>query len=352
MNSMLAGAGAVLTLALTLAALPSRALARDTISVVGSSTIYPFATVVAERFGRGGGYPTPKIEATGSGGGFKLFCRGVGPATPDITDASRRMLPSEFEQCRRHGVGAITEVVIGYDGIVVANSARARPFNLSLKDLYLALARHVPAANGHGFVENPYKTWRQVDPALPDRAIQVLGPPPTSGTRDAFDALAMQGGCERVPRVRALQASDPNRFRTLCRALREDGAFIEAGENDNLIVQKLEANPEALGVFGFSYLDQNRGRLQGARINGVAPGFKTIADGAYPISRPLYMYIKDAHVGVVPGIPGYLHEFTSERAWGPDGYLANKGLIPLPQPRRGQMARRARDLTPLNGALL
>ncbi len=345
-NMIIAGAVA----AVALAGAPATALARDTISIVGSSTVYPFATVVAERFGRSSGQPTPKIESTGSGGGFKLFCQGVGTDTPDITNASRRMKSSEFEMCQKNGTKEITEVVIGYDGIVLANSAEAKHIDLTLKDIFLALAKEVPdPKGGDKLVANPYKTWKQVNPELPDMKIEVLGPPPTSGTRDAFNELAMEGGCKQVPSVKALKEKDEDKFESVCRSIREDGAFVEAGENDNLIVQKLVANHGALGIFGFSFLDQNRGKVQGAHINGVAPTFETISSADYPVSRSLYFYVKKAHVGVVPGIEGYVKEFTSERAWGPEGYLADKGMIPLPDDERAKMAKQAQSLAPMTG---
>ncbi len=305
--------------------------ARDYISIVGSSTVYPFSTVVAERFGKSNpNFKTPKVESTGSGGGLKLFCQGAGENTPDITNASRRIKKSEVELCASNGVADIVEVLIGYDGIVMANSIKSPKYDLSLKDIFLALAKQVPSPDGsENLVDNPYKMWNQVNPALPAKPIEVLGPPPTSGTRDAFTELAMEGGCKQIPWIKALKKSNKNQFKAICHSIREDGAFIEAGENDNLIVQKLNANPDALGIFGFSFLDQNSDKVQGSHINGSAPEFDTIADGSYPVSRPLYFYVKKSHVGVVPGIEGFLAEFTSEKAWGEDGYLAEKGMIPL-----------------------
>ncbi|MCI5158030.1 MAG: phosphate ABC transporter substrate-binding protein, partial [Candidatus Electrothrix sp. AUS1_2] len=242
----------------------------------------------------------------------------------------------------------IVEVKIGYDGIVLANSKKAGRFTLSKKDIYLALARSVPdPKGGQNFVDNPYKTWKEVNPSLPDVKIEVMGPPPTSGTRDAFDELAMEGGCKTFPWVEALKKTDKDQFKTVCQSLREDGAYIEAGENDNLIVQKLEANPDSLGIFGFSYLDQNADKIQGAVVDGVEPDFDHIADGSYSISRPLYMYVKKAHVGSVPGLEEYLAEFTSDRSWGDEGYLAEKGLIPMPEEERAQVGKAVKELTPL-----
>ena len=337
---LLAAASAVAT---------SPALARDTIEVVGSSTVYPFSTVVAERYGRSSGKPTPKIESTGSGGGMKLFCSGVGTNYPDITNSSRRMKASEFEKCQANGVTEVIEVHIGYDGIVIANSIESAPMQLTRKDILLALAAKVPGATAGELIENPYKTWRDVNPALPNTAIEVLGPPPTSGTRDAFAELGMEGGCKKIDWIAALKTTDKNAYKAVCHTIREDGAYIEAGENDNLIVQKLEANPAALGVFGFSFLDQNADKVQGSLIESVEPTFDSIADKSYPISRPLYFYVKKAHVGVVPGIQGYLNEFTSEKAWGEEGYLAEKGMIPLPIKMRRAMAENTRGLVPMTG---
>jgi len=322
---------------------------RDYISIVGSSTVYPFATVVAESFGKTSKFKTPKIESTGSGGGFKLFCAGVGVQTPDITNASRRIKASEVEDCASNGVNDIVEVVIGYDGIVVANSKDAPAISLTRKDLYMALAKDVPdPAGAERLVPNPYKTWKDVNPALPAVKIEVLGPPPTSGTRDAFVELAMEGGCKAFAWIAAIKKQDEKQFQAVCHTVREDGAFIEAGENDNLIVQKLEANPKALGIFGFSFLDQNSDRIRGSQVDGVEPDFDSIADGSYPVSRPLYFYVKKAHVGKVPGIMEYLEEFTKEDTWGDAGYLADRGLIPLPEGIRAEARDRILGLENLD----
>ena len=325
-------------------------MARESIEVVGSSTVYPFSTVVAERYGRASGKATPKIESTGSGGGMKLFCSGVGTNYPDITNSSRRIKSSEFKKCQANGVTDVIEVQIGYDGIVIANSVTAPVMELSRKDLFLALAAKVPGVLEGELIENPYTTWQQVNPALPDTAIEVLGPPPTSGTRDAFAELGLEGGCKQIPWIKAMKKTDKNAYKDICHTIREDGRYIEAGENDNLIVQKLQANPAALGVFGFSFLDQNADKVQGTNIESVPPTFDSIADKSYPISRPLFFYVKKAHVGVVPGIEGYLREFTSERAWGEDGYLAEKGMIPLPIDERRVMGKNTRALTPMTGS--
>ena len=327
----------------------SSAIARDSIEVVGSSTVYPFSTVVAERYGRASGKPTPKIESTGSGGGMKLFCSGVGTNYPDITNSSRRIKASEFKKCQANGVNDVIEVHIGYDGIVIANSVKVAPMELTRKDIFLALAAKVPGAVVGELIENPYKTWSDVNPALPNTAIEVMGPPPTSGTRDAFAELGLEGGCKKIDWIAALKKTDKRAYKEICHTIREDGAYIEAGENDNLIVQKLEANPAALGVFGFSFLDQNADKVQGSSIESIEPTFESIADKSYPISRPLYFYVKKAHVGVVPGIQGYLNEFTSEKAWGEEGYLAEKGMIPLPIKERRAMAENTRGLVPMTG---
>jgi phosphate transport system substrate-binding protein len=333
LKSMLAAAA--LTLALTVPAMA----ARDYISIVGSSTVYPFAATVAEQFGRTTGYRTPKIESTGSGGGFKLFCGGVGVNYPDITNASRAIKASEIKACMANGVREIVEVKIGYDGIVLANARTVPPFHLSRRDIFLALAKEVPdPANPDKLIVNPYKTWRNVDGRLPNSRIEVLGPPPTSGTRDAFVELAMEAGADTFAVIKGLKTVDEGRYKEVTQGLREDGAYIEAGENDNLIVQKLEADPDALGIFGFSYLDQNSDVLQGSIIEGVGPTCESIARGVYPVSRPLFISVKKAHVGVIPGMKGYLAEFASDRAWGEEGYLADKGMIPMPKDEREKYA--------------
>jgi len=305
---------------------------RDNISIVGSSTVYPFSTVVAERFGRTGTFKTPKVEATGTGGGIKLFCSGVGVQHPDIANASRRMKDSEFADCAKNGVTGITEVVIGFDGIVIANARSAHHYELTLKDVFLALAKDVPNPDGsETLVPNPYKTWKDVNPALPANRIEVLGPPPTSGTRDAFVELAMEGGCKSFPWVKAIKDQDENRFKAVCHAVREDGAYIEAGENDNLIVQKLGANPNSLGIFGYSFMEENADKVQGSKVAGVEPTYESIADGSYAVSRPLYFYVKKAHLGVIPGLQEYIDFFVSDDMAGPDGPLAAYGLVSDPE---------------------
>ncbi len=328
---------------------PAALAQRDNISIVGSSTVYPFSTVVAERFGRAGTFRTPKVEATGTGGGIKLFCAGVGVQHPDIVNASRRIKESEVADCRRNGVSEITEVLIGFDGIVIANAAGAHHYELSLRDVYLALAKDVPNPDGsETLVLNPYRRWKQVNPALPADPIEVLGPPPTSGTRDAFAELAMEGGCKTFPWIKAIKDSGESRFKAICHAVREDGAYIEAGENDNLIVQKLAANRNAVGVFGYSFMEENADKVQGSAIGGVVPEYEAIADGSYPVSRPLYFYVKKAHVGVIPGIVEFVSEFVSERAMGEEGYLAARGLVALPVETYGKAAAAARALAPFS----
>ena len=351
MNRVLIGAAAA-PLALAASVQVAHAQARDYVSIVGSSTVYPFATVVAEQFGKSTRFRTPTIESTGSGGGLKLFCSGVGVKHPDITNSSRRIKQSEVDRCNENGVGDIIEVKVGYDGIVLANSKKTDVMEVSRRDIFLALARQVPnPAGGEELVANPYQTWKDVNEALPDREIVVLGPPPTSGTRDAFAELALEGGCKTFDFIRAMKKQDKKAYKAVCHSIREDGAYVEAGENDNLIVQKLEADPNAFGVFGFSFLDQNLDRLQGSMVDGVAPEFEAIADGEYSVSRPLYSYVKKAHMGQIPGIEGYLAEFTSERAWGDDGYLTDKGLIPMPEEERMQFAANVKNLIPLKLAM-
>ncbi len=324
------------------------ASARDYISIVGSSTVYPFATVVAEQFGKTTKFKTPKIESTGSGGGLKLFCAGVGVEHPDVTNASRRIKKTEYQKCQKNGVKDILEVKVGYDGIAIANSKKAPLFKLTRKDVFLALAKEVPdPKGGEKLVANPYKTWKEVNASLPNTKIEVLGPPPTSGTRDAFAELALEGGCKKIGWIKAMKKKDKKAYKKICHTVREDGAYVEAGENDNLIVQKLEANPNALGVFGFSFLDQNTDKMQGSLVDGVAPEFEKISSGEYPISRPLFFYVKKAHVGVIPGMKEYLAEFTSEKAWGDEGYLTEKGMIPMPSAERKKFGSDAKGLARL-----
>ncbi|MFB9356253.1 PstS family phosphate ABC transporter substrate-binding protein [Sneathiella chinensis] len=326
-------------------AFAGQAMARDQIRIVGSSTVFPFATTVAETFGNKTGFKTPVVESTGSGGGLKLFCAGIGDEHPDITNASRRIKKSEVEKCAAAGITDITEVKVGFDGIVLANSKSAKPVELTKQQVFMALAKQVPIDGK--LVDNPYKTWNDIDPSLPKTKIEVLGPPPTSGTRDAFVELAMEGGAKAFDMLKDLRKSDKKAFKAVAHSVREDGAYIEAGENDNLIVQKLVANPDAIGIFGFSFLDQNADRIQGGIIGGVEPTFENISAGDYGISRSLYFYVKAAHADKVPGIKEFIAEFTSEDAFGEFGYLTEKGLIPLSEEERTKVRNDATSLTNL-----
>ncbi|TNE56783.1 MAG: PstS family phosphate ABC transporter substrate-binding protein [Alphaproteobacteria bacterium] len=322
------------------------ALARDEIRIVGSSTVYPFSTVVAERFGKTTAFKTPVVESTGTGGGFKLFCSGAGENTPDISNASRAIKSSEIELCATNGVTEIVEVKVGYDGIVVANAKGANHFEFSTRDLFLALAKDIPDENGN-LTPNTAKTWKDINPALPAMKIEVLGPPPTSGTRDAFAELAMESGCKSFAWIKDLKKSDKSKYKAICHSIREDGAYIEAGENDNLIVQKLVANENALGIFGFSFLDQNSDKVQASTINGTEATFDNIADGSYAVSRPLFFYVKKAHVGVISGLEEFVLAFIADEATGEDGYLADRGLIPMSADEHAAQAAKVRNFEPL-----
>lgn len=331
--------------AAALVVMSANASARDQIRIVGSSTVFPFATAVAEQFGNKTSFKTPVIESTGSGGGLKLFCQGVGVEHPDMTNSSRRIKKSEVETCAKNGVAQITEVKIGFDGIVIANAKTNAPSKFTREQLFLALAAKVPV-NG-ALVDNPYQRWSEIDPSLPNKRIEVLGPPPTSGTRDAFVELVMIEGGGNIDFIKGLK-DQKDLYKEVTESMREDGAFIEAGENDNLIVQKLNANPNSYGIFGFSFLEENLDTIQGATVDGVAPEFDAIASGEYPVARSLYFYVKNAHVGVIPGMKEYLAEFTSEAAIGEDGYAVAKGLIPLPKADRDALRASANGLTPLS----
>jgi phosphate transport system substrate-binding protein len=312
--------------------------ARDFITVAGSSTVFPFSSAVAEQFGRGSKFKTPKVESVGTGGGLKLFCQGVGPQTTDVANASRRIKKSEYDDCQKNGVKDIVEVKIGFDGIVLANAKSSPTYQLTRKEVYMALAKQVPdPAAPTRLIDNPYKTWKQLNPKLPDVKIEVLGPPPTSGTRDSFHELYMEPGCRSYSWINALRSMDEKRFKRICHTLREDGAYVEAGENDNLIVQKLEANPNALGVFGFSFLEENLDKLKGLKIDGVEPTFETIASGKFPAARPLFIYVKKAHIGVIPGLAEFMAEYVSDKALGEEGYLSERGLVALPKAELGRV---------------
>ncbi len=320
--------------------------ARDQIRVVGSSTVFPFSTAVAEQFGKTTSFKTPVIESTGSGGGLKLFCSGVGLEHPDVTNSSRRIKQSEIDRCATNGVTDVVEIKVGYDGIVIANSKKSGRLSLTKEQVFRALGKQVPV-NGK-LVANPYQTWKDIDASLPDAKIEVLGPPPTSGTRDAFVELAMEGGAKEIPMLADMRGKDKKAFQVVAHSIREDGHYVEAGENDNLIVQKLEANPKALGIFGFSFLDQNADKIQGSLVDGVEPTFENIADGQYGVSRSLYFYVKKAHVGVVPGIGEYVAEFTSDKAAGQEGYLTDKGLIPMPEAELKKVRQIGKNMTTLS----
>ncbi len=320
---------AVLTL--LLAACGDGGQQRNGIWAAGSSTVFPFATRVAENFGRNNpdGAP-PRVESLGTGGGIQAFCQGLGPSTPDIANASRPMKKSEYDMCVENGVTDIIELKIGYDGIVVATARNGNGFNFELADLYEGLAKTVPGPNGT-FVLNPARTWNQVNPGLPNQRIQVYGPPPTSGTRDAFLELGMTPGAKSVPATAAVEDQDKDRFEGLAHTVREDGAWVDSGENDNAILQTLTRTPGSLGVFGYSFLEQNMDTVKAETIDGVAPTPATISDGSYPLARSLYIYVKKAHIGVTPGLQEFLIEFTSEAAVGQGGYLQDRGLVPLPE---------------------
>lgn len=308
--------------------LPGVAEARDQIFIVGSSTVYPFVTVVAEEFGNKTDFATPIVETNGTGGGFKQFCEGVGEKYPDFSNASRPIKDSERELCAKNGVTDMTEIRIGFDGIVLANSQEAERYRLSKEQIFLALAEKVPS--GGKLVDNPYTKWSEIDPALPDEKIEVYGPPTTSGTRDAFVELVMEPACVDLPEFVSAFPDGKVRAKS-CHLIRRDGAYIDSGEDDNVIISKLKNNPKALGVFGFSFLDQNRNVIQGSIVDGAEPTFENIADGTYGVSRSLYVYAKDAHLDVIPGSKAFVEELVSTGALGEYGYLSEKGLIPLPE---------------------
>jgi phosphate transport system substrate-binding protein len=324
------------------AGMTGAATARDQIRIVGSSTVFPFTSTVVERFSQAGKFGALILESTGTGGGMKLFCGGIGADHPDATGASRAMKASEFDSCKKNGVEQITELVIGYDGLSFAQSKKGPEVKLTKVQLFSALAKEVEVKGQ--VVPNPYKTWKDIDASLPAIKIEVLGPPPTSGTRDAWVELVMEAGCNEFASIKGLAKE---RKDAVCKTMREDGAFIEAGENDNVIVQRLQANPNMFGIFGYSFLEENIDKLRGVTVNGVEPKYETIASGAYTVSRPLYVYFKNQHFGVVPGMKEFLAEYASERAMGEDGYLADKGLVPLPADKRKGAVQAALKLTPM-----
>ncbi|MFO7477736.1 MAG: PstS family phosphate ABC transporter substrate-binding protein [Methyloceanibacter sp.] len=334
------------TLAVAALCTAGPALARDQIKIVGSSTVYPYSQAVAEEFSKKSGGKAPVLESTGTGGGMKIFCQGVGEGNPDITNGSRAMKKSEFEDCVKNGVTDITEIQIGYDGLSIAASKKAKPMDLTNAQIFLALAAEVP--DGDKLVPNPYKKWSDIDKALPDHAIIAYGPPPTSGTRDAFVELSMHEGCKALDYFKTKKGElEKKDFEKLvsekCTSMRQDGPFIEAGENDNLIVQRIEADPNAVGIFGYSFLYENQDKLQGVKIGGVDPSFDTIADGSYGLSRPLFFYIKNAHRKVIPGMDDFIAEFLSEDAIGPDGYCKDRGLVSLSPDLLKEMQARGKN---------
>ncbi|WP_300391409.1 substrate-binding domain-containing protein [Henriciella sp.] len=317
------------------------------IKIVGSSTVAPFSTTVAEQFGAISKFPTPIVETTGTGGGFKAFCQGIGPDEPSISNASRRVKPSEIELCRKAGVTQIVEIKIGYDGIVLANAKGAPEMDLTKEEIFRALAEELPDGKG-GWMKNPNQTWKDVADHLPDMPILVSGPPPTSGTRDAFAELALEGGAEEIPELAALKEEDKDLFAKKATTIRNDGKWIDSGENDTAIVQTLMKNPDSIGIMGYSFLEQNLDRLKGAHVGGTDPTFDQIASGAYGISRSMFFYVKKQNVSLVPGIEGYVSEFTQEDAWGPTGYLVEKGLIPLSAEEREAEREHALALVPMS----
>ena len=325
--------------------MPENAQASDKIHIVGSSTVYPFATTVAEEFGKTTDFSAPVVESTGTGGGLKLFCSGVGEKFPDIANASRAIKDTERKLCPDNGAKDITEIEIGYDGIVLANAKKSYEFDLTKEQIFMALAKKI--VKDGALVDNPYKKWNEIDPALPAENIEVYGPPSTSGTRDAFVELVMEKPCVDTAEFKAA-FPDSDARKKECHLLREDGHYIEAGENDNLIVQKLRNNEHALGIFGYSFLEQNTDTVHGSKISGVSPSYEAIANGSYSISRPLFIYVKNAHIGTVPGLREFAEEFVSEKAAGEDGYLSVKGLIPLPAAKLAEMEKRVAALPKSN----
>lgn len=322
------------------------AFARDQIRIVGSSTVYPFTTAVAEQFGRSGGGKTPVVESTGTGGGFKLFCAGVGTGHPDVTNASRAIKKGEFDECQKNGVTDIIEIKVGIDGLTISHAKGGPKIKLTMEQVFLALAEQVPDKSGK-LVANPYKNWSDIDPSLPNVKIEVLGPPPTSGTRDSFHELFMEAGAKQVAALKDLQKSDAKAFERLWKSIRKDGAYVEAGENDNVIVQKLEANKNAFGIFGYSFLEENINKLEGVAIDGVVPDYESISSGKFKGSRPLYIYAKKQHVGVIPGLDKFLAEFVSDKAIGEEGYLSRKGLVALPKAELEKVRAAATQLVSL-----
>ncbi|WP_066160209.1 substrate-binding domain-containing protein [Aliarcobacter skirrowii] len=305
--------------------------ARDQIKIVGSSTVYPFSSSVAEEFGATTKFPTPVVESTGTGGGMKLFCSGIDINTPDIANASRQMKASEFKMCQENGVTDITEALIGFDGIAIAQSSKVKSFNITKKQLALAVAAEVPSKDGKSLIANPYKKWSDIDASLPNREITVYGPPKSSGTRDSFEELVLQDVFKKVSAYADLYKKDEkaNKKYKAYSVIRTDGAYVESGENDNLIVQRLTRNEAAIGIFGYSFLAENRDKVIGLSIDNTLPTVETIANGSYPVARSMYFYIKNQHSKSVPSLKEYTKLFMSEKMIGEDGILSELGLIPL-----------------------
>ncbi len=333
---------AVAAIALASVAFAGAAQARDQIRIVGSSTVYPFATAVAEQFGKSSKFKTPVVESTGTGGGMRLFCSGVGVDFPDVTNASRRITKSEVDMCAKNGVAGVVELKVGYDGIVFANSKKGPALKLTREQIYRAIAKDVPV--GGKLVANPYKKWSDIDGSLPDMPITIFGPAPNHGTRDALVELVMDPACDEQPEIKAL---DKDAKKKACQAVREDGAWIEVSDSYNVTLQKLLSTTTAVGIFGYSYLEENNDKVQGATVDGKVATYDSVADGSYPVSRPLWIYVKKEHVGQIPGIKEFLAEFTSDKAWGKTGYLSDKGLIAMPDAERKEWAQKAAELTQL-----
>jgi phosphate transport system substrate-binding protein len=325
------------------------AQSRDQIRIVGSSTVYPFTTAVAEQFGKSGQFKTPVVESTGTGGGLKLFCAGIGAEFPDAANASRRIKKSEFDDCAKNGVTDIVEVNIGLDGLTLAHAKASTEFKLTKQQIFLALAEQVPGPDGK-LIANPNKNWSDIDASLPAEAIEVLGPPSTSGTRDSFLELVMEKGAEKLPGMADLKKSDAKAFEKVWKSIRKDGPYVEAGENDNLIVQKLEANTNAVGIFGFSFLEENLNKVKGIAIEGTLPSYDAVVDGSYKVARPLFVYVKKQHVGVIPGLAEFVAEYTSAKAMGEEGYLIAKGIVALPEESRKAVAAAAKDMPVIDAA--
>ncbi len=327
------------------------ALARDQIRIVGSSTVYPFTTAVAEEFGKTSGMKTPVVESTGTGGGFKLFCAGVGVDHPDFTNASRAIKKGEYEDCAKNGVTEVVEIKVGFDGLAFAHAASATAFDVTKQQLFMALAKQVPDKEGK-LVANPYTMWNEIDAALPAQKIEVYGPPPTSGTRDSFMELVMEKGAESFDSLKQMKKDDAKAFEAVWKSMREDGLFVEAGENDNLIVQKLQGNTNAFGIFGFANVAENAAQIKAIAVDGVVPTFETISSGEYKVARPLFVYAKKQHVGVVPGMAEFVAEYTSEKATGEDGYLSEKGLIALLGDESAKVRESANAMTVLTADMV